>query len=143
VLQDVWLRFVVSTLATWRVAHLLTYEDGPGDVFVRLRAKLGAGFFGRLVDCFQCNSLWVSAAFALAVSRGAAEWVIAWLGLSGGACLLQRIGQEPLIIRRDAEEADDGMLRRKADGLSAPDERPTDAAGDSGGTAGSPLRVVR
>jgi len=139
--QDVWLRFVVSTLATWRVAHLLTYEDGPRDVFVRLRAKLGAGFFGRLFDCFQCNSLWVSAAFALAVSRGAAEWVIAWLGLSGGACLLQRIGHEPLIIRRlDAEEADGGMLRRQADGLSAPDERSTDA---SGGTGGSPLRVVR
>jgi len=140
-MQDLWLRFLVCTLATWRVAHLLAYEDGPGDVFVRLRVKLGSGFFGRLVDCFQCNSLWVSAVFALAVSRGATEWAIAWLGLSGGACLLQRMGREPLIIRRlDAEEADDGLLRREADGTPASDERPTDA---SSGSGGAPLRVVR
>lgn len=132
-MQDPWLRCLLSLLATWRVAHLLAYEDGPGDVFVRLRAKLSRGFFGRLADCFQCNSLWVSAFFALAVSRGAVEWAIAWLGLSGGACVLEKLGREPLVIQRlTPKESDDALLRGQADGIRASDER-ADAAVDGGG----------
>ena len=66
-MEEAWLRFVLSVLATWRVTHLLAYEDGPWDVFVRLRAALGNGVLGRLLDCFQCVSVWVSALFALFV----------------------------------------------------------------------------
>ena len=32
-------RFVLVSLAVWRVTHLLAEEDGPGDVVVRLRAR--------------------------------------------------------------------------------------------------------
>src|SRR5262245_39476483 len=115
-MQDPWLRSLFGLLATWRVAHLLAYEDGPGDVFVRLRAKLGGGFLGRLVDCFQCNSLWVSALFALAVSHSMVDWAVAWLGLSGGACLIEKLVREPLDIRPLATtEVDDALLREQTD----------------------------
>ena len=69
-------RFAVASLATWWIAHLLAYEDGPGDLLVRLRAWLSHSFWGKLMDCFNCLSLWVA--------------------LSGAACLLER-GTAPAI----------------------------------------------
>ena len=43
-----WTAFLAAVLAVWRVTHLLWGEDGPFDLFVRLRKFAGAGFFGRL-----------------------------------------------------------------------------------------------
>jgi hypothetical protein len=85
-----WPRFVLSVLATWRVSHLLAYEDGPADLVLRLRAWAGGGFLGRMLDCFFCLSLWVAAAFAFVLAREPLAWVVAWLALSGAACLLTR-----------------------------------------------------
>ncbi len=48
--------FCVATLAVWRLTHLLHAEDGPFDVFVRLRRGAGEGFFGKLLDCFHCDA---------------------------------------------------------------------------------------
>src|SRR5262245_45498938 len=109
-MNDPWFQFVLGLLATWRVAHLLAYEDGPWDLLVRLRGGLGDGALGRLVDCFQCVSLWVAAPIALVVGRGALEWGLAWLGLSGGACLLDRIGRDPVLIQRLQTEGDNDAL---------------------------------
>lgn len=93
--MNVWLRAVLAVLATWRVTHLLASEDGPGDVIVRLRRWLGDSFAGALMDCFYCLSLWVAAPAAFFVARQPLELVVTWLALSGGACLLERIGQAP------------------------------------------------
>ena len=68
-LQNIWLRFVLAALATWRVTHLLASEDGPADVVARVRARLGENFWGRLMDCFYCLSLWVAAPAALLLTR--------------------------------------------------------------------------
>ena len=126
-MEDPWFHFALSLLATWRIAHLLAYEDGPWDVLVRVRAWLGDGSLGRLVDCFQCVSLWVAVPFALIVGRGMLEWGLAWLGLSGGACLLDRLGREPVAIRPLTTEGDDDvLLRREANG--AADEHAADPA---------------
>ena len=38
-----WIRFVLFVLATWRVTHLLASEDGPGDLIIRFRVRLGHG----------------------------------------------------------------------------------------------------
>ena len=87
-------RFALASLATWRLAHLLAEEDGPGDVVVRVRAKLGASFAGELMDCFACISVWVAAPLSLAVVRRRRDAPLAWLALSGAACLLERLGAE-------------------------------------------------
>ena len=45
----------------WRITHLLSAEDGPWDVVIRLRRWTGEGFWGKLLDCFYCLSVWISA----------------------------------------------------------------------------------
>jgi hypothetical protein len=89
---------VLAVLATWRVTHLLASEDGPGDIIFRFRRLLGQGRAGKLMDCFNCLSLWVAAPMALFVSREPTEWFMGWLAISGGACLLERMGREPVVV---------------------------------------------
>ena len=111
---DFWARFVLAVLATWRVTHLLASEDGPADIIVRFRALLGESIVGKLMDCFNCLSLWVAALAALFVSRKPLEWLFCWLALSGGACLLERFGHEPVVLESDfplAEGELDHVLR--------------------------------
>jgi len=93
-----WGRFLLAVLATWRVTHLLAGEDGPANLIVRFRALLGQSLAGKLMDCFNCLSLWIAAPAALFVSRSPLEWFFSWLALSGGACLLERFGHEPVVI---------------------------------------------
>jgi len=110
-----WMRLILAVLATWRITHLLSNEDGPADLIVRLRARLGNGFAARLMDCFQCLSLWVAAPIAFFVSRRPLDLLLTWLAISGAACLLERIGQEPVIIqplsRAIEGGTDSGLLR--------------------------------
>jgi hypothetical protein len=120
-----WMRLVLAVLATWRITHLLAKEDGPADVVVRFRARLGSGQAGKLMDCFNCLSVWVAAPVALLTCRKSSDRILAWLGLSGGACLLERAVQGPVVIQPMPETAkgdfDDGLLRSEASGA---DERP-------------------
>jgi Protein of unknown function (DUF1360) len=83
-------KFALASLATWRITHLLAEEDGPADVVVRLRARLGSGQLGSLMDCFYCLSVWVAAPLGLLVARRPREAPLTWLALSGAACLLER-----------------------------------------------------
>lgn len=94
-LDSPWLRFVLAVLATWRVAHLVSNEDGPWDVIVRLRRRAGHGMLGRLMDCPYCVGLWAAALFALAMTPSLAawtpwEWLLAWWGVAGGAAVLEK-----------------------------------------------------
>jgi hypothetical protein len=82
--------FVVGALAVWRITHLLNAEDGPWDLFVSLRRAVGNGFWGRLLDCFYCLSLWVAAPITFAVGSNWRECILLWPALSGAAILLER-----------------------------------------------------
>jgi hypothetical protein len=93
------LRFVLAVLATWRVTHLLAHEDGPADIIFRIRARLGQSLTGKLMDCFNCLSLAVAAPAALFLSPSPLEWLLSWLALSGGACLLEGMVRQPLAIQ--------------------------------------------
>ena len=115
--------FVIAVLAVWRIAHLFWGEDGPGDIFVRLRRLAGRGFFGKLLDCFYCLSLWVAAPFAWVLGGTWIERGVLWLSLSGGAILLERVTdrtpkpppaiwhETPILEKSDQEEQEDVMLR--------------------------------
>ncbi len=114
-------KFVLAVLATWRVTHLLASEDGPADIIVRFRRLLGQSLLGTLMDCFNCLSLWVAAPAALFVSRRPEEWFVDWLALSGGACLLERLGHDPVIIPPVSQllEGDpDHVLRSETSGAA-------------------------
>ncbi len=108
-MQPFVLSFVLAVLATWRVTHLLSNEDGPADLIFRFRALLGQCLVGRLMDCFNCLSLWIAAPAALFVSRRPVEWLFTWLALSGGACLLQRMVKEPVVIQPMPQSAEGDM----------------------------------
>jgi hypothetical protein len=99
---------------------LLANEDGPADFIFKLRARLGSGFWGKLTDCFHCLSFWVAAPMAFFVSRKPAALLLTWLALSGAACLLERLGQEPVVIQpapqENKSEVKDGMLWRETSG---------------------------
>jgi hypothetical protein len=91
VLTNAWFRFVISALAVWRLTHLLAAEDGPWDLIVSLRRKLGASIWGNLMDCFNCLSLWIGIPFAFYVVEGMLPRCIVWLALSGSASLANRM----------------------------------------------------
>ena len=82
-------RLVVGSLVTWRVTHLLAEEDGPADVILRLRRRLGESELGELMDCFNCLSIWVAALVTLAANESKRDAVLMWPALSGAACLLE------------------------------------------------------
>lgn len=60
------LDFVLISLATWRVSSLITHEDGPGNIFARVRRAVGAERPGEmtgvaiLFTCVWCMSVWVA-----------------------------------------------------------------------------------
>jgi hypothetical protein len=83
--------FLIAVLAVWRITHLFWAEDGPGDIFLRLRRLAGKSFFGQLLDCFYCLSLWFAAPLGWLMGETWLDRVVLWLGLSGGAILLERI----------------------------------------------------
>ena len=87
-----WFRLLLAVLAAWRLTHLVVMEDGPGDMVANVRQKLDDSFFGKLMDCFYCTSVWVAAPIACLVMKNWTEWPLAWLAISGAACLLERIG---------------------------------------------------
>jgi len=92
------IRLAMGVLVTWRLTHLLASEDGPADVIVRFRVLLGQSLAGRLMDCFNCLSLWIAAPVALFLTRKFPECLVLWLALSGAACLLERFGPAPVVI---------------------------------------------
>jgi len=75
----------------WRITHLLYAEDGPWDVSVRLRRTAGDSFWGKLLDCFYCLSIWVAAPLAFLVGQSWWERILLWPSLSAGASLLERV----------------------------------------------------
>ena len=115
---------LIAVLAVWRITHLFSGEDGPGDIFLRLRRLAVRGFFGQLLDCFYCLSLWFAAPVAWLLAETWLARAFVWLAVSGGAILLERITtrndnkpppaiwhETPISNNSVQEESKDVMLR--------------------------------
>ena len=81
--------FVLASLAVWRVAHLLSSEDGPFALLAKLRRRLGDGHWGNLMDCPKCLSIWLAIAPAMLLAASWTERVITWLAMSAVAVLTE------------------------------------------------------
>lgn len=110
--------FALGILCVWRITHLLQAEDGPLDLVVRLRRRVGEGLWGKLLDCFYCLSLWVAVPFACLLGDTLLEQFLLWPAFSTGAIILERVlGRDevdppaPYIQYIDDKEDKDGMLR--------------------------------
>jgi hypothetical protein len=111
---------LLGVLGVYRITHLLSAEDGPWDLSARLRKAAGAGFFGRLLDCSCCLSLWVAAPFALAIGQGMQERALMWLAFSAGVVVLdQRTSRGPSspVAYWETERIDE-LLRREESALA-------------------------
>lgn len=109
---------ILGCLGVWRITHLLQAEDGPFDLMVRLRRGVGDGFWGSLLDCFYCLSLWTALPFALLIGAEWKEWLLLWLAFSAGAIILQRITSDrhpdaPPALFFEDKEKDHVMLRQE------------------------------
>lgn len=82
-------------LATWRVAHILVYEAGPFDAFIKLREALGIKHdefgnpigwpHGVVLACLWCTSVWVAAAMLVLPKP-----IRQAFALSAVACIVER-----------------------------------------------------
>jgi hypothetical protein len=110
----------LGVLSVWRIAHLLNAEDGPWQLMVRLRRRAGQGFFGELLDCFYCLSLWVAAPLAFILGSGVKERLLLWPALSAGAILIERLTAvsqpAPQGIYIEDQENEDVLRQEQTDG---------------------------
>lgn len=95
-------QFIILALATWRVSHLLTYEDGPFNIFQKLRTFVGISeeldehdnysFFAKLLSCLKCNSIWVGAIVwtSYCFFPIITMWITVVLAISAVACILDK-----------------------------------------------------
>jgi hypothetical protein len=81
---------LIAALVLWRVTHLFAAEEGPFRLLTRLRGLAGSGFFGQLLDCFYCLSLWLAIPLAWLTGHDWLQRLLLWPALSGAACLLER-----------------------------------------------------
>jgi len=114
----------LGTLCVWRITHLLNAEDGPWDMFVRFRRLAGEGFWGKLLDCFYCLSLWTAAPLAWWLGHGWKERLLLWPSLSAGAILLEKLTSRqeeahppPATYTEDPEDSD-VLLREEPSSVS-------------------------
>lgn len=108
---------ILGTLCVWRITHLLNAEDGPWDIVVRLRQRAGETFWGKLLDCFYCLSVWIGLPFAIYMGESIGEKFVLWLALSAGAILLERITNRTFDVMStpyfEPEENNHVMLRKE------------------------------
>jgi hypothetical protein len=119
---------VLGVLTVWRITYFLQAEDGPWDIVIRVRRWVGEGFWGKLLDCFYCLSVWVAAPIAYLMGQSWLERVLLWPSLSAAAILLERVTNSapkvpPAPFAEDPrDEQDNGMLRTE----KTADEKPGD-----------------
>jgi hypothetical protein len=106
-----WLDFVLWSLAVWRLAHLLVYEDGPWAICARLRLRAGIGYvvsqdangqpislrvangvLAEALTCVWCLSVWCAVGllwlWSWPVTREFALTIRVILAVSAGASIL-------------------------------------------------------
>ena len=105
-------RFLLAVLAVWRITHMLAREDGPWDILLRLRRRMGSGILRRLFACVYCLSSWVALPFAWFLKGDAAETFVGWFALSGGAILLDRLMREPVELKIEEDHPWDVAAKR-------------------------------
>lgn len=93
------MNLLTGILATWRLTSLLYREDGPFDVFGKVRDLAGVRYdemskpfsdsqVGKALTCFWCTSIWAG----LIVGRGS---IFRALAYSAGAILIRELTGRP------------------------------------------------
>ena len=89
---------LLAILATYRVAYLITSEDGPFEIATRVRSLFGQRtWVGRGFHCVLCVSFWLSLIpTILFVWLWWLAWPVAiltWLGIAGGVLVVAKVAR--------------------------------------------------
>lgn len=83
---------LILTLATWRLAYMLVYEDGLFSVFDRIRRVANNWeTTGELLSCVWCCSVWTAAGMLLLWRHEIGQIVVTVLALSALAITLHTV----------------------------------------------------
>lgn len=81
----------VAALGAYRLAHLVTQERGPFDVFDRWRNLfLKDDWLGHGVRCLYCVSFWFAGVLAGLLAGTLKEFFLLWFGIAGAVLILDR-----------------------------------------------------
>lgn len=95
--KEFWVECILFFLSVWRTSVMVIEEEGPGDVFVKLREFTGSekggvpvnwydlDTFGKLTQCPWCLSVWVGLALALLRIISPKVYSIFIMALAGSA----------------------------------------------------------
>jgi len=87
------LTFLLAALATFRLAYLVSQEEGPWSLATRLRGALDPDqqtWLGRGLNCVFCVSFWAAWPTLALAATSWGWWVVAGLALSSVSMLLKR-----------------------------------------------------
>lgn len=91
---------VIASLAAWRLAFLITNEDGPFDIALKVRILFGGYDYdennrpltsrGRGIKCIQCVSFWMGLLAGVIVLLGWGHYLLP-LAIAGLALYIHRL----------------------------------------------------
>ena len=89
---------IVLMMAAWRITSLIGFEEGPFDIILKFRNKIGVAeegenFTSKLFICIWCLSVWV-APVAVLVYLSLPLWVLLIPAVSTGVILLDKVISE-------------------------------------------------
>jgi hypothetical protein len=90
-------KYFVFVIIVWRLTHLITAEDGPFDLIIKIRKSMGNSFWGKLMDCFYCLSIWVGVPAAWYACANWLELIILCIYYSGASILLEKLTNKNFI----------------------------------------------
>lgn len=100
------LDFLILSLAVYRLSMFMVYDDGPFDVFQRLRESIGILYYdngepiegeykgwAKLLSCLWCVSVWLGFLLAICYALSPSSTVILCspFSLSAAAMIIERI----------------------------------------------------
>ncbi len=106
------LEVIFVVLAVYRVALMVTTEDGPFGLFVQTRLEATNyapnTWVERGLHCPLCVGFWVSALGAVFITSDFPSWILAWLGIAGAQTFLTMISGIPDTDEEKYEEEEEG-----------------------------------
>ena len=94
-------KFLLLALVVYRLARLVTLDEGPFGAFLKCRAILGAydlgengqarTNLGRGVSCPHCVGIWLALVMAVVTYGWHLETIVYWLALAGAQSFLQSV----------------------------------------------------
>lgn len=87
---------IISALAVYRLSFMIAKEDGPLDLFNRIRGKVDPNqstWVGRGINCPLCISVWLSLLPIIFIlpRMNIYTTIVTWLSIAGLSALLERV----------------------------------------------------